>query len=77
MQIILEILGWIGTFLIVWAYYLISTKKLDFTSKTYHYLNLFGAIGVGVNVLYKQSWPAVALEVVWISITVMALIKNK
>ena len=46
MEIFSQILGWIGTFLVVLAYFLVSTKKIEATSKTYQFLNLFGAIVV-------------------------------
>ena len=77
METLIQIVGWVGTFLIVFAYFLVSYKKVDGSSKIYRAMNLLGAIGVGVNVFYQQAWPAVALQVVWGIITIVALIKKQ
>lgn len=77
METLIQIIGWIGTFLIVFAYFLVSYKKVDGSSKIYQALNLFGAIGVGINVFYQQAWPAVVLQIVWGIIAIIALTKNK
>jgi cell division protein FtsW (lipid II flippase) len=77
MEIILQSIGWVGTFLIVVAYFLVSYKKIDPGSHLYQTMNLLGAIGVGVNVFQQQAWPAVALQVIWGIIALIALIKRK
>ena len=77
MGVIVQILGWIGTFLIILAYILVSNKKVEGNSTSYQVMNLFGALGVGINVLYQRAWPAVALEVIWIVIAVVILVKAK
>ena len=63
--------------MIVFAYFLVSYKKVDGSSKIYQAMNLLGAIGVGVNVFHQQAWPAVALQVVWGIIAIVALIKKQ
>ena len=75
MEIFSQVLGWIGTFLVVLAYYLVSTNKINATSKRYQLINLFGAIGVGFNVFHQQAWPALALQVVWAIIAIVSIIK--
>ena len=77
METLIQIVGWVGTFLIVFAYFLVSYKKVDGSSKIYRAMNLLGAIGVGVNVFYQQAWAAVALQVVWGIIAIVALIKKQ
>lgn len=77
MEILIQTSGWIGTFLIVGAYYLVSYKKVDSSSKAYQVMNLLGAIGVGVNVFSQEAWPAVALQVAWGTIAIFALTKKK
>ncbi|MCR4336536.1 MAG: hypothetical protein NUV91_01855 [Candidatus Omnitrophica bacterium] len=77
MEWIIEVLGWLGTFLIIWAYYLISSNKLDSANRTYQLLNLIGAIALGVNVFYKQAWSAFTLEIIWGAIAILALMRNR
>jgi hypothetical protein len=77
MELLIQTAGWIGSFLIVLAYFLVSYKKVDAESKAYQAINLIGALGVGVNVFHQQAWPAVALQVVWGIIAILALTKKK
>jgi hypothetical protein len=71
----IEILGWLGTFLIVFAYFLVSYKKIQPTSKNYQLLNLFGALGISINVWHHQAWPSFALQIIWGTIALVALYK--
>ncbi len=77
MELFATIVGWIGTFLIVLAYVLVSLKKVEENSTVYQALNLFGAFGVGINVFYQHAWPAVALEIVWAIIAIGILVKRR
>lgn len=70
-----DIAGWIGAFLVIAAYFLVSTKKLPPQSRTYQLMNLFGAIGVGINVLTQKAYPSVAIQVVWAMIAIYGLYK--
>jgi len=77
METLIQIAGWVGTFFIVFAYFLVSYKKVGGDSKIYQAMNLLGAIGVGVNVFHQQAWPAVALQIVWGIIAIIALVKRQ
>ena len=77
MELITQIAGWVGTALIITAYFLISRKLVDSSSKIYQGMNLFGALCVGANVLYQQAWPALALQIVWCLIAISALVKTR
>ncbi len=67
--------GWIGALLILVAYYLISNEKVDNRSRSYQWMNFFGAIGVAVNAYANSAWPAFGLELVWALIATKALVK--
>ncbi len=77
MEILIEIGGWIGTGLVLLAYFLVSNNKVSGNSQSYQLMNLFGVIGVGLNVFHQQAWPALALQVIWGFIALAALIKRK
>lgn len=77
METLIQIIGWVGTFLIVIAYFLISHKKVNGDSKIYQTINLLGAIGVGISVFYQRAWPALTLQIVWGIIAIIALVKSK
>lgn len=76
MQLLIQIIGWVGTFLILLAYYLVSNNKVDGKSVMYQAMNLVGAICMGINVFYQQAWPAVALQTIWGVIAIISLIKR-
>jgi hypothetical protein len=71
-----EIVGWLGTILILAAYLLVSVKKIEPTSKTYQFLNLFGAVGVGVNSLIHRALPSVGINLAWMIIAIYALVRS-
>lgn len=77
MEILSQTIGWIGTALIVIAYFLVSSKKVEGNSKIYQTINLLGAICVGVNVFSQHAWPALALQIIWGIIAIFSLIKNR
>ena len=72
---IYEIVGWVGTFSILLAYLLVSTKKLPADDKKYQILNLIGAIGIIVNSGVHGAIPSVGLNVVWLLIAMYGLVK--
>ena len=54
MEILFDVCGWAGMVLVLLAYYLISTKKID-NGKIYQILNLFAAILMGIGVFPKNA----------------------
>ncbi len=77
MELFAQIVGWAGTFLIVSAYFLVSSKKVSGDNKLYQLMNLFGALAVGINVFYQGAWPAFALQIVWGIIAIISLLQRR
>lgn len=79
MEYLVQICGWVGTFLIVLAYYMVSNGKIEAEDPRYQLMNLIGSLAIGVLVVYQKAWAAVTLEVIWavIAIGVMVRPKNK
>lgn len=76
MTILFEFLGWIGTFMIIYAYFKNSAKKSKLSKKTYLYLNIFGSLLISLNVLDKGAYPALILQVAWIAISIKSLLNK-
>ena len=69
-----DICGWIGTILVLIAYALLSTNKIN-SGKLYQILNLLAALFMAIGLFPKNAWFSFALQVVWGIIALVALIK--
>jgi hypothetical protein len=74
-DILVEVAGWSGLILLLSAYGLLSSGKIESTSVSYQLLNLFGAILTLINTLYHGAFPPTVLNVFWIIIGLLALSK--
>jgi len=75
LDLAMEVAGWIGAVLILAGYGLLSAGKLDAKSPAYQWLNVVGALGFIANSSWNGAWPSAALNVIWVGIGVVALIK--
>ena len=73
--ILMEVVGWIGGALILAGYFLLSAGKLDARSPAYQWLNVIGAAGFIANSGWNGAWPSAVLNVIWVGIGVVALIR--
>lgn len=71
---LIEVIGWLGTALIVGAYGLLSQGVIE-TGDLYQCMNLAGAIGVGLVCWVKRTWQPFALELVWGIIALLSLLR--
>jgi hypothetical protein len=69
--------GWIAALLILGAYGLVSSGKLQARSRLYQWMNIVGAIGFVINSGWNGAWPSVGLNVVWFAIGIYALTRNR
>ena len=74
LDLLMEVVGWIGGTLILAGYFLLTNGKLDAKSPTYRWLNVVGALGFIANSSWNGAWPSAALNVIWVGIGVVALI---
>jgi hypothetical protein len=71
-QIAVEIAGWVGALLILFAYLLLSMGKLTGQSLTYQVMNIVGAAGFVINGWWHGALPSAALNVLWLLIGAIA-----
>ena len=71
---IFDVLGWIGMFLVLIAYGLLSTNKIK-QGKLYQFLNLVAAICMAIGLLPKNAWFSFALQIAWGLIAILAILK--
>ena len=75
LDLFMEVVGWVGALLILAAYGLLSAGKLDAKSPVYQWLNVVGAVGFILNSGWNGAWPSAALNVVWVGIGAVALVR--
>jgi len=70
-----DIFGWIGAALLLGAYALVSTKRLEGDSVAYQGLNLLGSAMLIVNSFYYGAYPSVGVNVIWIGIALCSIVR--
>ena len=70
---IFDVLGWIGMVLVLAAYALLSTNKIN-SGKLYQFLNLIAAVFMAIGLLPKNAWFSFALQVAWGIIAIISII---
>lgn len=74
MDLLIEILGWVGSIEVVTAYALNSYQKIKSDSLVFQVLNLSGAIFLIINSIYKEAYPFTFINSVWSVIAIVAII---
>lgn len=77
MALLVNILGWIGSIILVLAYYLNSRDVINAQSVSYQGMNILASVLLIVNTVYYGAYPSSAVNVVWIFIGFNFLIKAK
>ena len=73
----IEIIGWIGTLLLVGAYFLNITGKVKSSSALYIVSNIKGGILFTIYTYAHQTWPNMVVNIVWVIIAIGVLLKKK
>jgi hypothetical protein len=73
-ELLINILGWVGSIEVVTAYALNSSQKIKSDSITFQVLNLTGAVFLIINSVYKEAYPFTFINTVWAVIAVGAIV---
>ncbi len=72
--LIFDLLGWIGAFLLLLAYALVSFKKLAADSLAYQGMNVAASVLLAINTIYHQAFPSSFVNIVWAFIAIFAIL---
>jgi hypothetical protein len=75
MKLLIDILGWSGAILILLAYFMVSSHRLDGRNRLYQLMNIVGSILLIINTLHYKTYPLFALNMVWMLIAVVAFVQ--
>ncbi len=70
-----ETIGWIGMVMILTAYALANFHILSVDSITYQLLNIIGSLGIILVSYLRRNYQPMVLNIVWIIIGVISLVK--
>jgi hypothetical protein len=73
---LMEFIGWIGSFLVVGMYGLNSYQKIRSDSLIFYLANLAGGVLLIVYSIYKDALPNTFINVVWVMIAIPAIIRH-
>ena len=68
-------IGFLGTFLVLGAYFLLSTGRIRAASLQYQGINLIGAALLTVYGFLLAAWASIALNAIWGAIALVALLR--
>lgn len=71
--ILIEGVGWAGALLVLGAYVLVTTGRLDGRSVTFQWMNALGAAFFVVNTGWHGAIPSMVLNIIWSAIGLFAL----
>jgi hypothetical protein len=70
---LVEILGWLGSVMVILAYALNINKRLASDSALYYFLNIAGSSFLIINTIYHHAIPSAVVNVVWVAIALIAI----
>ena len=76
-RLIVDILGWVGSVLVVGAYALNISGKLHATTKAYLWANLVGSAFLIVNTLTHGAIPSAMVNIIWVGIALWGMFKQE
>jgi len=68
-----DALSWSSMVLVLLAYGLLSFGVFERTDALYHSMNLFGALGLGLDCFRKKAFPPMVLNIFFAAIAVVTL----
>jgi predicted membrane protein len=70
-----DVIGMTGVFLLIIAYFLLSTNRMSSQSLKYQLLNLIGAIFILFSLFFNFNLSSFAIEMIWIIISLIGIYK--
>lgn len=74
-QLFIDLVGWIGSIILLVAYVMVSYEKLAPVGKRYQWLNLAGSVMLLANTIYYGAYPSAFLNIFWGGIALLALFR--
>jgi hypothetical protein len=72
-SVVFDVIGMMGTFLVVGAFFLMQLGKVDPKGFQYNFMNLSGAILLLISLTYNFNLASFVIEIFWIVASLIGL----
>ena len=76
MSLVFDAVGWFGAVLVLVAYILVSTSRIQATALNYQLLNIVGSVTLLSNSVFYGAWPGGFVNVIWAGIGIVMIVRN-
>ncbi|HTH55531.1 MAG TPA: hypothetical protein VL728_05755 [Cyclobacteriaceae bacterium] len=76
LKLFIDTIGWIGSIEVIAAYALNSYQMIPSNSIYFQLLNLTGGFFLIINTVYHRAYPSAFINIVWVIIAAIAIIKG-
>ena len=73
----IDVVGWCGALIVLLAYTLVSTRRVEGDSVLFQVLNISGAALLLANTFYWGAYPSAFVNIIWIGIGGYALYRRQ
>ncbi|WP_394841346.1 hypothetical protein LZC95_30275 [Pendulispora brunnea] len=73
--LLISLAGWTGAALLLASYALVSVRKLEASGAAFQWMNVVGSALLATNSAHNGAWPSAILNVVWLGIGAVALLR--
>ena len=77
MEALIDLAGWVGSLLLISAYWSVSKKRMEPESFLYQSLNVIGSVLLIVNTYYYGAFPSTAVNIIWVCMGLFYIAKLK
>lgn len=68
-----DFLGWVGAAVLLIAYGLVSTRRVEGDSLRYQGMNIGGSLLLMINTIYYGAYPSAFVNLIWMAIAFYAI----
>jgi len=76
-NLLINLAGWPGAFLLLLAWFLVSSRRLAGDSFAYQILNLLGSGLLLTNAYHFGAYPSPGVNFIWVGIALFTLVKSQ
>ncbi|PWT79483.1 MAG: hypothetical protein C5B58_13375 [Acidobacteria bacterium] len=72
-----DVIGWAGAAVLLIAYAMVSSKKLEGNSVTYQLLNIIGSVLLAANTVFYRAYPSSFVNLIWMGIAIFSITNRR